>query len=449
MSTIVSPATAFLRDLGDGLIMRRAAPEDTDALLALHTAAFPEQVTGDPIERLCAWTSDLMSGKHPTFRPGDFVVVVDTKTGDLVSSLNLISQRWTYDGIEFGVGRPELVCTRPAYRNRGLVRAQFATMHEMSAQRGELVQAITGIPYYYRQFGYEMAMNLGGFRAGPFASVPPLPADQSEPFVVRPAEEDDLPFVRAMVAQAEARSLVACVRDDAMWRYELTGRHERSTERVQMVVIFTPAGDRIGLLIHPSLLWHVGMGVTLWELVPGVSWLEVAPSLLRYLKHVASQYAAEAGRSCPGFALSLGAEHPAYNVLHAMVAATHRPYAWYLRVADLPAFVVRIASALERRLAESPAAGYTGELKLSFYRDGLHLVFENGRLIHCTGFRPLPDVRDSAGFPGLTFLQLLFGYRSLEQLRDAFPDCWVEGDTPRVLLEALFPRLPSHVWGIT
>ena len=41
---------------------------------------------------------------------------------------------------------PELVGTKKEYRRRGLVRQQFEVMHEWSAERGELVQIITGIP---------------------------------------------------------------------------------------------------------------------------------------------------------------------------------------------------------------------------------------------------------------------------------------------------------------
>jgi len=446
-------APTFLRDLGDGLVMRRAVAADADALLALHAATFREEETGEPTVRLAGWTRDLMSGDHPTFRPGDFTLVEDTKSGELVSSLNLISQKWSYAGIEFGVGRPELVCTLAAYRNRGLVRAQFAVIHEWSAQRGEQVQAITGIPFYYRQFGYEMAMNLGGARAGVWSQVPPLAAGQSEPYQVRPAGEDDLGFFMALAVQADVRSLVACVRDEVLWRYELAGKHPPSMERFELRVIFTPAGERVGGFIHPGGLWRLGMGITFWELAPGVSWLAVAPSVLRYLQRVGDEYAAaaeaEAGKQCTGFGLALGAEHPAYQALRDWIPAYHKPYAWYLRVADLPGFLWRLAPVLERRLAESPAAGHSGELKISFYRDGLHLVLENGRLTQCGRYRPLPDVKDSAGFPGLTFLQLLFGYRSLDELRYAFADCWVDGDTPRVLLEAMFPKQPSHVWPVS
>ncbi len=56
--------------------------------------------------------------------------------------------------------------------------------------------------------------------------------------------------------------------------------------------------------------------------------------------------------------------------------------------------------------------------------------------------------RPSAMFPGLTFLQALFGCRSLPELEAAFPDCVVRGPEPRALLEALFPKQPSKVWPI-
>ena len=42
-----------------------------------------------------------------TLRPDDFTIVEETASGRIVSSLNLIPQTWTYEGIEFGVGRPD------------------------------------------------------------------------------------------------------------------------------------------------------------------------------------------------------------------------------------------------------------------------------------------------------------------------------------------------------
>ena len=160
----------ILRDLGDGLILRRSTPEDADTLAefnrAIHTDNEPDG------QCIAAWTRDLLTRPHPTFHPDDFTIVEETATRRIVSAMNLISQTWSYEGIKFGVGRPELVGTLAEFRNRGLVRIQFEEVHKWSAERGETVQAITGIPFYYRQFGYEMALDLDGRRFGYEAQVP-------------------------------------------------------------------------------------------------------------------------------------------------------------------------------------------------------------------------------------------------------------------------------------
>jgi len=149
------------RDLGDGLVLRWATPADSEAI-----ARFNGRIHGDgeaPNPFVVGYTRDLISDGHPTVGPGNFSLVEDTRDGDkVVSSLCLIPQTWTYAGIPFGVGRPEIVGTDPAYRRRGLVRAQMEVAHARSAALGHLVQGITGIPWYYRQFGYEYALALGG-----------------------------------------------------------------------------------------------------------------------------------------------------------------------------------------------------------------------------------------------------------------------------------------------
>ncbi len=139
-------------DLGDNLKLRFATPDDIDMLVEFN-ARLHEAVNAGPSVR------DLMSGDHPTCKASDFTVVEDTKTGKIVSSACLISQIWTYGGIPFKFGQPEYVATEPDYRRRGLVRKQFEVIHALSAARGELMLGIRGIPWYYRLFGYEMALD--------------------------------------------------------------------------------------------------------------------------------------------------------------------------------------------------------------------------------------------------------------------------------------------------
>ena len=250
------------RDLGDGLILRRATLADTDKLAEFNMAIHGDVDAPGDRERLGAWVRDLLNRAHPTFKPKDFTIVEDTGTGAIVSSLNHISQRWTYAGIEFGVGRPELVGTLPAYRRKGLVRLQMEVSHQWSRERNELVQGITGIPYYYRQFGYEMGLVLGGARIGYALHLPKLAEGEAEPYRVRSATEADLPFMTEMYAQSAARSLVMCVRDEAMWRYSLLHCSPTNINGRQLRIIETSAGAPVGFLAHPGYVWSPAMMAT-------------------------------------------------------------------------------------------------------------------------------------------------------------------------------------------
>ena len=435
---------AILRDLGNGLVMRRSTPEDADALAEFNGAIHGDNEADK--QRVAAWTRDLLTRPHPTLSPGDFTIVEQTTSGRIVSSLNLIPQTWTYEGIEFGVGRPELVGTLPEFRNRGLVRAQFEEIHKWSAERGDRVQAITGIPYYYRQFGYEMALDLAGRRFGYEANVPKLKDAEQEPYRIRPANEADLSFVAEVYEYATRRHAIACVRTPEIFKYELDGQSENNSDHYMMLIIEDKAGDLLGYFQHANWLGETGLTALWYELRRGASWLEVTPGVVRYLWNKGKEYAQRDGRDCTSFGFMLGAQHPAYQALGNRLPTVRDPYAWYLRVADLPGFLIHIKPALEKRLAVSIASGHSREIKISFYRDGLRMVIEKGRITALERWKPAPEDEGVIAFPDLTFLQVLFGYRSYDELQYTFADCWCDSEEVRALVNILFPRKLSDVF---
>ncbi len=139
----------LIEDLGDGLIIRHITPADTEELCTFNGTmhADPGVEFDHTIE---IWTRDMIRCPPPGFTIDDFMVVEDTRTGRIVSSLNLISQTWSYDGVRIGVGQVETVATHPDHRRKGLVRTQFDIAHRWSAERGHLMQVVSGIPWYYR-----------------------------------------------------------------------------------------------------------------------------------------------------------------------------------------------------------------------------------------------------------------------------------------------------------
>lgn len=445
----------FLQDLGDGLVLRKGRPQDADELAELNARIHSDEGPDQPDIYVGAWTRDLLTKLHPSFRAQDFTVVEDTHSKKIVSSMCLISQTWSYEGIRFGLGRPELVGTLDAYRNRGLIRKQFEVMHEWSAQKGELVQGITGIPYYYRQFGYEMTVDIGGGWMASCWQVPKLKPDEAEAFRVRPAGEMDLDWIDQLYRLGCQRYVLSCEWDESLWRYELFGKDPLNVNRSELGVIENRDGRVVGFLGHWPRNWGDRLAVFRYELLPGVSYGEVTPAVLRYVCATGQAYAERDrhllnAKPFGQVVFSLGEAHPAYQVMPTVLSQPRRAYAWYLRVADLPGFVRHVAPALEKRLEASAFAGHTGELKITFYRSGLLLGLEAGQLKRVEAWNPQPQGHSGdVGFPNLAFLHLLFGHRSLDELRHIYADCWWEHDNAYGLLNALFPRKPSLVWPVS
>jgi len=429
------------------LLLRWSTEKDTEGLARLSAEAFRDEEADPPNTYFGHWIEDLMSGRHPLAEPGDFALVEDTATGEIVACAVLMRQTWEYDGIAFPVGRPEAVATKLAYRNRGLIRAIFELLHARCDARGDLAVGITGIYYYYRQFGYEYALDLGGSHRIAMNAIPALAADTTEPYTLRAATLDDLPRVMALYDRDRAHALISAVIDEPTWRWIIAGMHPETDENWLTQLILDGGQRVVGYVLTARARYGSQFGLRGLAVDEGVAMTAVLPSVLRALAAQAAVMRAPHPRTQPAtvIGLGLGRVHPAYDALPPSAPVlTLPPYSWYVRVADLPAFVRHIAPALERRLAGSIIVGYTGEVKLSFYRGGLRLIFESGRLATAEAWTPGAWDAGNAGFPPLVFLQLLFGHLSLAALQAIYPDIWVN-DAVRPLLESLFSARLSWV----
>ena len=428
-------------DLGNNLKLRFATPADTDALAEFNTRLHEEESVAPGIR-------DLMSGDHPTCKASDFPVVEDTKTRKIVSSVCLISQTGTYSGIPFKFGQPEFVATEPEYRRRGLVRKQFEVIHALSAARGELMQGITGIPWYYRLFGYEMALDMEAERVIDGLHIPSLKKGRTETCRLRPRTDADNAFIQDLYESRIEQNVFTCTRTPAMWEYEFNGRSAGSEARYEFLLIEDREGRKLGYVQHFQWCYNNFL-VMRMELKPGVGCLHHIPSLLRALWKKAETtpiVAENDNRKVTGVQFMLGREHPIYQALPKAVVRQEPPYAWYIRVPDLIAFLRHIQPALEKHLIGTVAEGYTGELKLNLYRTGIHLKFEGGRITDIADWIPKDVEAGDAAFPDLTFLQLLCGRCRTEELTANFVDCWTDGSSPAVLLDCLFPTFAGEVW---
>jgi len=449
----------YTGDLGNGLVSRWSTAADQERIAHCLATVFRSGAEAPLDERVFDETRVLMSPDFPLMGPGDYAIVEDTSLPDrpVVAVTCCWSHQWSYDGIPFGVGQPETVGTRPEYRNRGLVRAVFDMFHARSAAKGEVLQAITGIAYFYRQFGYEYVLDLDGRRLTYVAAIPEQNGDEPEPYRLRLATLDDVSHLQALYNGSRSASLVWHETTESYWRHHIASWEDPAVRgkdptqvglfgRLRMIV--DTAGQVCGYTLLAAKRRSAALRVFAIQLYPTVSWQAAMPSLLRSLRAYGQQTPATTPETKPFSELSfdLGRAHPAYAVLgEALAPRVEPPYAWYLRVPDVPGFIRHIAPVLERRLADSILTGHSGDLVIDFYRGGLRLHFDQGKLVTVEPWRA-PAYGDDApaGCPALIFLQLLFGYRSLAELRATFPDVWAQQEAA-LLIDILFPKQPSTV----
>lgn len=436
------------RVLRDGLILRTLS-EGVESDRA-NLPAFYAEVNGEgdpePIRAgLARWTEDLIE-RHPSMTLDDFFVVVDPAKDDLIVSATLnIPQTWSYESIPFAVGRPELVGTLPDYRRRGLVRELISEVHKRSEAMGALVQGITGIPHYYRQFGYTMAVELEQPAFYPLTLLADAPADKPPGFSLRPLAVDDLPEFRRCYDAYAARFGVTDVYTDAFLRFQLDGISEDSVRRVLMFAIVDAQGRTVGFIDLFAIPFNPKMiECGLYILNEESSYVATFDDVVRAIRDWARANRAEQPTV---LRLMQGNAQPLLRLVERSNAAVVRPvvYAWYLRVPDAVAFLRHIGPALEKRLEGSGAHRYTGVLKIGFYdMTGVALHFADGNLSEVARLEG-KDGYDIS-FPWHLVWNVVFGHHSWEEMRPLLPEVYCDGRTA-VLLETLFPKRPSWVRG--
>ena len=236
--------------------------------------------------------------------------------------------------------------------------------------------------------------------------------------------------------------MVSRVRSKPEWTYHIDGAHEESPQRCDFRVVT----DRDGAVVAYAELkpWAPYFAVRELSVREGRPWRPVIEFMTRALKAEADERAEQGEKKIEAIYFRLGAAHPAYDALGTQLESLWPPYAWYVRVADLPGFLRHVAPVLERRLAGTVMAGHTGTLRVSTYAYHRTLEFRDGQLVEIGTYDPQRLGDADVLFPDRTFLKLIFGYRSLEELRAERADCYATSAEAQVLLGSLFPRRASQ-----
>ena len=260
---------------------------------------------------------------------------------------------------------------------------------------------------------------------------------------MRPAKLDDIPELEKLYDWNCSPSLIQCLRDEATWRYEISNSRDKGFASKNRYIIETSSGEIVGYI--ETFLFPKSIRIREIAVCDGISMRQVCWFAARHLREAHDKADNRPAKPVEGITFVLGSDHPAYEALDTELDQPRKPYAWYIRVSNLTKWLMHIKPVLSDRLKKSVMAGYDGDLRLNFYQEQLKLSFKDGMISEIVAFEPEHFFDSDAFFPGLTFYQLMFGHRSLEEIKHAHPDCFTEKNDAAVILPILFPKRSSNI----
>jgi predicted N-acetyltransferase YhbS len=392
----------------DGIVLRGAREDDLEQILELTAAR------GGP--------EDLPEARA-AFTHADgyrqFYVAFD---GDrLASMLTLWQEHIRLGSTNLPAGQMDFVATATEYEHRGLARDLVEIAHQASAERGDILQILVGIPYFYRQFGYRYVIPMPGH----YTVRPNAPIEVPIGITVRDATRVDLGTIKALQDRTQAVAGVAMCHSDAAWEWMF------SSETVRL-----------------RLAEREGNAIGTARVAPEDDDEHTALSELATSEASVVLALVQDARGSGG-ARTVQVTERADGVVQKAFAglAEHCDSGdeFLLRVPDPVALLEAVRPELAARLSESPFASEAGDLLISFYSSSATLSYANGTI---TGIdrgtaMQAPVHRGGSGVPPDLLGDLVFGPHGAESLDDLYPD--LNLGRRQGLMSALFPPQSADI----
>lgn len=136
------------------------------------------------------------------------------KENQIIASLTLIPQKWSFGGIPIKVAEMGLVATLPQYRNLGLQRILNKKYDETLIKENYDLSVIEGIPYFYRQFGYEYTIPLDSEINIPLKFLP----DTNSQYSIKKIELIDIPKIIKLNDITKEKFFINSIRSNEVWK---------------------------------------------------------------------------------------------------------------------------------------------------------------------------------------------------------------------------------------
>jgi len=408
--------------------------DDVEELLEFHSIVHPN----DDVQELHRQIEQL-----PGFGREMNYYIRDINKNKIVSALNSIPFIWNYEDIPLRNLELGWVGTLPEYRRRGLNKALYSYFNKLLIEGNYDISSIQGIPYFYRQFGYDFVIPLD--RTVWTRTTQIFPIDEKNPpkymkLEVRKAEKNDIPSMIELFDTLNQRLLVYATRSIELWEIQESMKRQFSNDFHSYVVL--DGSKIIGY-------FRVVMNIKKDE-IPNRSHMLVIESNITTYDGVQRVIQFLYGMAVQNNIPLIGSQGPSFNplskVLESLGGQRKDQWKYQIRIPSMTRFLQKIVPVLERRLKGTMFEGLTYDVRMNAFQNCYSLKFVNGKIIEVADLGP-QEVRENQEFrsPPNDLVRLILGAYSIEELEQNNIDFIVRGSI-RLIAETLFPKKESSVY---
>jgi len=393
--------------------------EDVEHYLELIRKIWKEELGVDKLAK-------KLIDYYPKMNLKNFYVIKDKDK--MVSTINLIPVTWSIGGIHLKAAEMGHVGTLPEYRGKRLIQRLIDEYHMEVQKQGYDIAVIEGIPYFYRQFGYEYAVPLLEETNIRLDQIP----EWKPKIKIRPFAQKDTPKAKILLEQSQRKFYVHSVRDETIWKVQQRTKIASDPEPFQGYAV-----EEQGKMIAYFRIREIPNEKEL--LLTEITEVDqlAAQAVLSFLKSYGKRHNLET------LSTNISYEEPFSEYLASLGAMKSVPtYAWQIRITDYVRIFRKLKPLFEHRLANSMYNRLTETLNFNFRVFTIQATVKDGKITDIQ--KIAKGERSPIGLNPLAFVQLLTGYRNRQELEETVPDVRV-AVSHRRLIDVLFPKMPSYI----
>lgn len=365
--------------------------------------------------------------EHPRKKELLWLYIKDSEMDKIVSSISLFPLEWHMESIIIPLCEMGFVGTLKNYRGKGFIRELNSLYEQIMADRGYLISAIRGIPYFYRKLNYEFVLPLD-YRI--LLNPSKIPKSKKENLRIRKVKHEETNKIKQMYENLYGTFYIWNVFDLKPFIFMYFNQEHNDFQ--SQIYLIESNGNPEAYFTFGASYDNLGYEIKSSKLTEDhcIKILQFVKEKHRNTETSKIDLAIREETDLADFVLKLGGNP--YN-----------SYGWQIKIPNLKNFFKMIRPILEKRIENTEFKHLTQVLKISNYHEILEISFNKGLITYITSTRGYPELGScDIQIPDALLFKLLLGDKTFGEINYIIKDAMIKRESKQ-LIDRLFPKEKS------